>query len=136
MAEVLDDNIKYKSSVHAAMEKFKKSHPWHGSQRDLQDKILSLNRDLSVAYKVESPQVIFVKKFDYGCCYFIKGNLIIMEEERDGRYSVITYLHEFGHALGKNEKETCRWSINLFRYHFPKSFSKLVPVGHLLYLPK
>jgi len=42
-------------------------------------------------------------------------------------------MHEWSHSLGKGEKEACRWSINLFRKIFPKSYAKLVPKGHLLY---
>ena len=130
--EVLDDTLKYRSGTHEAMEKFKASHPWHGTKKEVQEKFLELNRNLSNVYKIEPPQVIFVKKFEYGACAFRLGNLIIMEQERDGRYSVVTYLHEFGHILGKGEKGTCRWSINLFRHHFPKSFSRLEHEGHLL----
>jgi hypothetical protein len=136
VAEVLDDTIKYRPETHEAMIKFKKSNPWIGTRREMQRKFKTLNADLAKVYKIERPQVIFVRRFVYGACYFPIGNLIIMEREKDGRYSVVTFLHEFGHALGKNEKETCRWSINLFKHHFPKSFARLVPEGHLLKLPK
>lgn len=136
VAEVLDDNIKYRQETHEAMIKFKKSNPWSGTPKEMRKKIKTLNADLAKVYKIERPQVVFVGRFAFGACYFPIGNLIIMEQEKDGRYSVVTFLHEFGHALGKNEKETCRWSINLFRHHFPKSFNRLVPEGHLLKLPK
>lgn len=133
VAEVLDDNITYRSGTHDAMIKFKKSRPWRGTAKEMQHKLRQLNRDLAEVYGIEPPQIVFVRKFAYGCCYFPIGNIVIMEVERDGRYSVATFLHEFGHALGKNEKGTCRWSINLFRHHFPKSFERLKPDGHLLY---
>jgi len=134
--EVLDDNIKYKDGTHAALKKFKESRPWEGTRKKIQGKICLLNDELAEVYKIEPPQVVFVRKFAYGCCYFPIGNIIIMEHEDDGRYSVVTFLHEFGHALGKGERSTCRWSINLFRHHFPKSFEKLEPKGHLLYRKK
>jgi len=131
--EVLDDTIKYRQGTHDAIRKFKKSKPWHGEDAERKVKFLQLNADLAAVYEIEAPQLIFVKRFEYGSCYWPKGNLIILESETDGRYSVVTFLHEFGHALHKDEKDTCRWSINLFRLHFPKSYGKLVPKGHLLY---
>lgn len=136
VAEVLDDTIEYREATHAAMERFRVSNPWDGTREDMQGKLRTLNRELAEAYKIEAPQVVFVRRFAYGCCYFPIGNLIVMECETDGRYSVVTFLHEFGHALGKNERQTCRWSINLFRHHFPKSFEKLEQRGHLLYRRK
>lgn len=134
--EVLDDNLKYRKETSAAIIKFKKSKPWKGTKEEVQAKLRTLNSELAEIYGIEPPQVVFVRRFAYGCCYFPIGNLIIMEHEKDGRYSVVTFLHEFGHALGKGERATCKWSINLFRKHFPKSYAKLVPKGHLLYLPK
>lgn len=134
VAEVLDDSIKYRAGTDEAMIEFKKSHPWKGTLEEMRSKLRSLNENLAKVYKIKTPQVVFVEKFVYGCCYFPVGNLIIMEREKDGRYSVVTFLHEFGHALGKGEKGTCKWSINLFRKHFPRSFEKLEPRGHLLYL--
>jgi hypothetical protein len=132
VAEVLDDKLKYRKETENALEKFKSLHPWSGTKQEIQDKLRILNDDLAKVYKIESPQIVFVRKFVYGCCYFPIGNLIVLEHEKDGKYSVITFLHEFGHALGKNEKETCKWSINLFRKYFPESYNKLTPKGHLL----
>jgi hypothetical protein len=135
VAECLDDTIKFKPEVNEAMVKFKKSRPWSGTKEEIQVKIRSLCHDLSLAYKIKEPEVVFVKKFSTGACCFTKSDppVIMMEEESDERYSILTFLHEFGHALGRGEKSTCRWSINLFRKHFPKSYKKLIPVGHLLF---
>lgn len=131
--EVLDDNIKFRKGTDEAIIKFKKSRPWAG---DVKSKFRELNSDLAEVYGIQEPQLVFVDKFAYGSCYFPLGNLIILEKEKDGKYAVVVFLHEFGHALGKNEKKTCRWSINLFRKHFPGSYNKLVPKGHLLYKPE
>lgn len=132
VAEVLDDTIQYKKECLAAMDRFRRSKPWHGGQQAQRMKIRRLNRDLAKAYEIESPTVVFLEEFAHGPCYFPMGNLIIMNPEDDGRYSIVTFLHEFGHALGKNERGTCRWSINLFRKFFPKSYERLVPRGHVL----
>lgn len=127
--EVLDDDFVYPDAVHTAMKRFRRSKPWDGNMKD---KLLSLNVELANYYAVEPPQVVFVRRFAYGSCYFPVGNLIVMQETSRNKFSVLTFLHEFGHALGKNEKETCKWSINLFRQYFPKSFARLMPVRHTL----
>ena len=49
--------------------------------------------------------------------------LFFMGREKVANIPVVTFLHEFGHALGKNEVQTCTWSINLFK---KKSFSRIV----------
>lgn len=130
--EVLDDNMKYRPGTDKFLEIFKNSNPWKGTLEEKQNKFRELNENLSKVYGIDTPQLVFVKKFSYGCCYFPIGNLIVMEQDKNEKYSVVTFLHEFGHALGKNEKQTCKWSINLFRRHFANSFMKLKSRGHLL----
>ena len=46
------------------------------------------------------------------------------------RLSVVTYLHEFAHAMGRDERGACRWSLNLFRRVFPEQFARLRTDGH------
>ena len=56
----------------------------------------------------------------------------LLEGQFVGRLSVVTFLHEFGHALGYGERGACRWSINLFRRCFPRSFARCRQAGHTL----
>jgi hypothetical protein len=49
-----------------------------------------------------------------------------------GKLSVVTFLHEFGHARGFGERQACRWSLNLFRRCFPRSFARCTACGHVL----
>ena len=49
-----------------------------------------------------------------------------------GRLSVVTYLHEFAHALGRDEQGAVRWSVSLFRIGFPRSFARCGRDGHML----
>jgi len=129
VAEVIDDNLRFREDTLAVLKKFKKSKPWEGNQ---QEKFRQLNAELSAIYRIEEPQLVFVDKFATGSCYFPTGNVIILERESDGRFSVLVYLHEVGHALHKDEMATCRWSINLFKRVFTESFAKLEAKGHLL----
>lgn len=139
--EVLDDNIDYKEGTHQAIKRFKVTKPYRGTKSEMQGKFRQLCDDLSKIYEIETPQIAFVKEFNPSSVYFPVGNLIVLREQFNHTYSVVVFLHEYGHALKKDERETCRWSINLYRKHFPKSFAKLKTsdregTGHLLFNPK
>jgi hypothetical protein len=46
--------------------------------------------------------------------------------------SVITALHEFAHhRFGASEMKACRWSVQLFRKTFPRTFARGRFVGHV-----
>ena len=46
----------------------------------------------------------------------------------DGKISLITYLHEYGHALGfKKESQAQQFSIYIFEKAYPDKFAKLIP---------
>ena len=47
--------------------------------------------------------------------------------------SILSVLHEFGHHLyGPSELSACRWSVQLFKISFPKTYESLVWDGHML----
>lgn len=130
--EVLDDSMKFKKETIRALTRFKNSNPYKGSLQDIQDKFRKLNSELSLIYKMEEPKLLFCKKFIKGSCYLPYGHVIILEQQGK-KYGVVTFLHEFRHAMGAiREWHTCKWSINLFRKVFPEAYSKLEPVGHML----
>lgn len=132
--EVLVDNKKYRPAALRAVKKFAKSKPWKGSLSECQTKFRRLNRDLAKAYGVKEPQLVFGETVREGgdsgtSCYIPGIQAIILR----GRLSVVTYLHEFAHHLfGSNERKACRWSINLFRRCFPRSWTKLDFDGHMV----
>lgn len=48
-------------------------------------------------------------------------------------HSIITALHELGHAIyGNSETKACSWSIKLFQETFPIAFKKLKWNKHML----
>ena len=59
-----------------------------------------------------------------------------------GKLSIITFLHEFAHALDHHLYQTSaqlggetfavKWSLTLFKKVYPKAFEKLIPAGHCL----
>lgn len=51
----------------------------------------------------------------------------------NGNYSIISSLHELGHALlGTSEHQACGYSVGLFMACFPKEYAKLRWEGHML----
>ncbi len=133
--ECIDDELKYKKGVYEAIKKFRDSNPWRGTKPEMQYKYNLLNTDLAKIYEIPEPKLVFVDKFPVGPCCFPHSvpAVIMMEATSDGRYSVVAFLHEFAHAIGRDEKGACKWSLNLFKRFFPKSYEKLEPRGHMLY---
>lgn len=125
--EVLDPNFKYKKEVLEALARFKETKPWQGDIVTRLQKIVVLNNELSEIYQIIPPRIALAK---VPGLYLPQLHLIALDETNP---SVLTFLHEFGHVLGKKEWQTCQWSINLFKRTFPVSFKKLQSQGHVLY---
>ena len=53
-----------------------------------------------------------------------------------GKLSVITALHEFAHAMGRNEGGAVKWSVNLYRVTFPRLFASMEHDRYMLYSVK
>ena len=131
--EVLVEGKKYRPAALRAVRKFAKSKPWSESLSERQTRFRQLNHDLAGAYGVAEPQLVFGKINRDGddsgsSCYIPAVQAIVVR----GKLSVVTYLHEFAHHLyGHDERIACRWSVNLFRRCFPKSWEKLCFEGHM-----
>jgi len=112
VVEVLDDQMTFPSDLLQVVEEFAVSNPWEGSIKSRQEKFRQLNRSMAEACGIEIPKLIFGKidgRSTGGSCYTPRIHRIVIV----GKLSVVTFLHEFGHALGYREKGACRWSINL-----------------------
>lgn len=131
-AECLQDGRKYNPHVLRALKAFRREKPWRGTLAERKEKFRRVHRALCAAYGLTTRLRFHVSlamdNASGASCYDPRANMI----ELRGRLSVVTYLHEFGHALGYGEQGTCRWSINLFRRVFPRSYSRLQPRGHVL----
>jgi len=129
--ECIDDSIKYRKGVIPAVKRYAESKPWKGTIRERKAKMRTLVRDLAKVYRVECATLTFgrIDGSSSGDSYYDRYDHIIRIE---GKLSVVTLLHEFGHSLGKGERRTCIWSLNLFKRCFPSQFSKLNAENHLL----
>jgi hypothetical protein len=128
--EVLDDAMTFKPEALAAVRIFARARPYRQSVAKRKRLVRTLCRHLSRVYGIPMPQVVF--RWSTGCSggsyYLPAANIIVLT----GRFSVVTFLHEFAHARGADERQACRWSINLFRKCFPRSFARCRRVGHTL----
>lgn len=134
--EVLDDGMTFRAAALAALRAFRNSHPWRGSIDERHQKIRRLHGDLCAAYGLHpQPRLVFGNDHvscSGGSCYIPSLNVIVLR----GRLSITTYLHEFGHARGMNERQATGWSINLFRRVWPKLFGRCRHEGHMLRAPR
>jgi len=135
VVECLSEGVKYRRGVIAAVKAFKRSGPWRGSIEGRKAKFQRLNEALAGVYGMPTPKLRFegIDGSFSGASSCLRGSngrpaVITMR----GRLSVVTFLHEFAHALGKDERGACRWSINLFRRVFPRQYARLQADGHVL----
>lgn len=132
--EVLEDRVTFNHKALKAVRRFAASRPWNGSLLARTAKFRQFNYELSIAYRMHKPELI-LERLDgtrSGNSYYIPScHRIVLT----GKLSVVTFLHEFAHARGMDERRACRWSINLFRKVFPRQYARLQSQGHMLISP-
>jgi len=139
VAECIRPDIKFKLGVIAAVKKFKDRKTFKTSNKTRLKYMQIMAKELSEVYEVEAPTVTVEgidldKKVkdteeDSGSSSYNREDKTITMR---GKLSIVTFLHEFAHHLGKNERLAAIWSINLFRKTYPHQFRKLAAVGHTL----
>lgn len=136
VAEVLDERLTFRRATLRALRRFARAKPWRGTECERVAKFNLLHADLCRVYFPDGEALVpflrfgnFYPRAHSGASYYLPA---CREIYLTGRLSVITYLHEFAHALGRGERGACRWSINLFRHCFPRSFSRCAFHGHMV----
>lgn len=136
VAEVIDPNIRYRPEALLAVKLFATAKPWRGTIGERKKKFRRLNRELAAAYGIEKPRLEFDDVEADRSSASSSYDEVMHQITLCGRLSVVTFLHEFAHALGKDERQACRWSINLFKRCFPISFERCLAVGHMLWFAR
>lgn len=134
--DLLEPAMKFRIGTLLAMNTFGAQHPWSGTHDTRVAKFQDVIQDLSSVYAVRTP-LVDASQTSKGVpsdqSYYLPLTHTI---HLVGRLSVITLLHEFAHALGKNEIGACRWSLCLFKRTFPVRWDRLRFDGHVArYLP-
>jgi hypothetical protein len=124
--EVLDPPVKFGKGTIEAVKALKEAEPYKGNVEERVTKLTNLHNKLCEVYqkhtKIEFKEIKRGKNaHSFTSCYSPMSDTITMI----GKLSIITYLHEFAHALGKTEFGAVRWSTNLFREVFPEKFGLL-----------
>ena len=137
VAECIDESIRYRRGIVGTVRAFARTKPWKGTIQQRARKFARLNRRLAAVCGIIVPR-LRLDVTDARPRRRASGwyNAATHTIGLTGRLSVVTYLHEFAHALGKGETGACRWSINLFKRCFPRSFARCVPTGHELRQPQ
>jgi hypothetical protein len=130
--QVLDPAMTFKPAALRAVRMFARSKPWRGSIAQRKEMFRRLNRALAAAYGIAEPRLVFAGVEAGAPSGRSSYRPLFHTITLAGRLSVVTYLHEFAHARGADERQACRWSINLFRRCFPRSFARCRAVGHTL----
>ncbi len=130
IAEVLRPNKKFRREVVRAVKDFKRTRPWRGSLEERKAKFEVLHQQLCLIYAKSTALVFEVSDAgSSGSSHYTPAQDKITLV---GKLSFVTYLHEFAHALGKDERGACIWSVNLFVKCFPRQFARCRAEGHML----
>lgn len=123
-------DMKFKFGTIKAVMEFKHKYPYSvgdnvrfagmGELIDSLNEVYGLN--VSLAWKPTR------EDHSYDSRYEPSTNYIIIV----GKLSIITFLHEYAHALNMNEHDAILWSLSLFRRCYPIAFCKLIADKHLL----
>ncbi len=135
VAECLSERTKFRRGVVPAVRAFRREGPWRGALEERKRKFQRLNDALAEAYEMPAPELRFAGidgSFSGASSCRRRGMGRPATITMRGKLSVVTYLHEFAHALGRDERGACRWSINLFRRVFPEQYARLQADGHTL----
>jgi len=126
--------IKYRRDTLEVVKRFRERGPWSGTMEERKTKFRLLHDDLCQIYAID-----YLLEFESirlqappGSSGSSSCNRLTRTITIRNKLSVVTYLHEFAHALGKNEYGACEWSVNLFRQVFPEQFSRLHHSGHMV----
>jgi hypothetical protein len=135
--EIIDESMTFRPDVLRAMREFRRSKPWRGTFAERCEKFERLNREIAEAYGMQPPVLILPESEDHAAPG--NGGVGQMRDGRmaiglSGHLSVITYLRMFAYVRGCDEERAIRWSVNLFRRVFPRSFAgcRLEPDGRLV----
>jgi len=103
---------------------FKRSHPWTGDLEERKLKFINLHNQLCLIFNKEVRLDLSRARDGYSSerSYTTPSrDLIVL----DGKLSVITFLHEWGHILGASQEESQTWALALYKLTFPKNYAKL-----------
>lgn len=105
---------------------------WQGKIIERIRKFLILNHFMNVSFKKDTVLRVYLPSrlrqwFSSGSSTYIYPpiDLILIT----GRLSMITYLHEYAHSLGYNQKDSQKFAEGVFRKVYPEKWKKLKKIS-------
>lgn len=129
--EVTRDNMLFKVGVIAALQAFKDRRTGNLPAEERLAAMRELIAELARIYEIPCPRLEMedIDGSNSGASSWTPAeNLITMR----GKLSIITLLHEFAHARGKDEYGAVGWSVSLFKRVYPERYDRLFHAGHML----
>lgn len=140
----INEDLEYRDETMALMDKWRdEKHPFRPKEYSIQavreksQKFQWLSDRLADIYRIRRPRVVVGRVTEQtwsaegssGSSSYSPATHTIRIQ---GKFSVVTFLHEFGHARGFDETDTTMWSVNLYKRIFPNAFSRAFGDGHML----
>jgi len=121
-ADYLTPRLRFRPRTVRAVKRFARSKPWQGTAQDRRRKFKACHDALCRVYGRETRLLFQDGDGDSGASSYCQAlDLITLR----GRLSVVTFLHEWAHALrGPGEAAARQWSIQLFAKCFPRSWAQ------------
>jgi hypothetical protein len=130
VADVLDDGATFEPAALAAVRGLARGKTWQGTDAERLAKFNECAAALAAAYRFQAWTVALADA----------AHPASIDEEHHvltvDRLSVVTFLNFMGHARGHDAVGALRWSINIFRRCFPRSFARMRQVGPYLITPE
>lgn len=133
-----DDKAEFPKEVLKGLQEFKERHKYgHETWEERAAGMTELLKVLNHAYKanVTARYIDTRQNHSFMSYYRPEANEIVIQ----GKLSIITFLHEYGHALDwKNtrghggEHFAVLFSVSLFKRIYPRAYAKLTAEGHTL----
>lgn len=125
----------YPPELLQALARFKQMGAWSGSVRERKAKFEWIHRRLCEIYRKDLKLKLRVHdkigRWHFSgssSCNYITNTITL-----EGRLSVVTFLHEWGHALGlRGQEQAQAYAVGLFRLTFPEQFARLQRDGYCL----
>jgi len=113
--DVLDDSATFQPAALAAVKALARSKPWTGTDAERLEKFNACAAALASAYSAPAWTIIIGEPGQFDA----QQHVFPLE-----KLSVVSFLHAMALIRGCNRFSAYRWSINIFRRCFPKSYAR------------
>lgn len=121
--DVLDDNATFEPAALAAVRELARAKPWQGDDAARLEKLNACAARLAAAYGHE----VWTVRLGSAPAVDQSARVVVLTKP-----SVVTFLHFMAAARGLSPFGCFRWSVNIFRRCFPRSFARCEHVGPFL----